>query len=209
MTSTPAAAHSDRRLGGLLGALWETVLETPTADNPFTSTDPQDLCIDLTRQTRKSGARHRSPRVVAPFAPPGPSAPRCAVRSGTRILVTAYSSECSTIEAPPYFGRNDRELRACARNANAGYTEVSVAVDGKPVALSETDSGLIRADLPADNVFGVPAQRIYSVAQGWVALLHPLSRGTHEIDIHYEGVDVFGAEVDVTNTTTIVVTGRS
>ena len=53
-----AAAVPQRDLNSvLLGDLWETVLETPTAENPFAGGDP---CVDL------------GP-VVAPI---GPSSPR-------------------------------------------------------------------------------------------------------------------------------------
>ena len=121
------------------------------------------------------------------------------------MFVSAYSSECSTIEPPPYFGRNEAELRECALAADAGYTEVTLTVDGKPVRLREVVSGLIAADLPRDNIFSVAPQRVQSVAHGWVALLHPLPPGSHTLVIHYEGTDVFGNIVDFTNTTTIIV----
>ena len=36
--------------------------------------------------------------------------------------------------------------------------------------------------LPADNIFGLPAgEEGVSVGHGWVALVHPLSQGTHTI----------------------------
>jgi hypothetical protein len=54
--------------------------------------------------------------------------------------------------------------------------------------------------LPADNVFDppAPAGMYQSVAHGFVALLHPLTPGTHTIKIVIGGSTV--------NTTTIVVT---
>ena len=81
-----------------LGGLWKQVLETPTPDNPFTGGDP---CVDL-------GG------VVAPFAPFSTTI-ECTVTQGTKVFVTAFTSECSTLEAgTPFFGSNPPELRACA-----------------------------------------------------------------------------------------------
>ena len=37
----------------------------------------------------------------------------------------------------------------------------------------EVESGLVTIDLPDENILEVPAQRTFSVAHGWVALLHP------------------------------------
>jgi hypothetical protein len=175
------------------GALWERVLETPTPQNVFAGGDP---CMDL------GGG------VVAPFVPLGTPSLMCKVKPGTTLFITAWSSECSTVEEPPYFGRNERQLRACARAVDAGITLVEVTVDGQRVAVSEVETGLLTVDLPENNIFGLPAQQAFSVGHGWVALLDPLSPGRHEIIIHVEGT-YLGDPVDFTNTTTIIVQGRS
>lgn len=192
--SIHVAVVQDHRLGATLGALWETVLETPTPQNPFGGGDP---CVDLGAR----GIRH----VVAPFSPLGTASLTCTVKPGTKLFITAQSSECSTVEDPPYFGRNEAELRTCARDADAGYTVLAISVDGRPVPLSEVETGLLTVDIPADNILGITAQQALSVGHGWVALLHPLSRGTHHIVIRAVGTDVFGQVVDLTNTTTIIV----
>jgi hypothetical protein len=189
VAAAPAASVPNKKLGGTLGALWDTVLETPTPQNPFTGGDP---CVDL-------GG------VVAPFAAPGTLSLMCTVKPGTKLFITAWSSECSTVEPPPFFGRNEAELRACARAADAEITRHEITVDGRPVPVSEVESGLLTIDLPADNILGVPAQQAFSVAHGWVALVHPLTPGTHRIMLDVEGTDVFGNAIDFTNTTTIVV----
>jgi hypothetical protein len=189
VAATAASATPERKLGSTLGALWETVLETPTPENPFTGGDP---CVDL-------GG------VVAPFSAIGTTSLTCTVKPGTRIFVTGESTECSTVEPAPFFGANEAELRACARAADAGFAVPTIFLDGKAVPVTEVESGLLTLDLPADNIFEVPAQRAFSVAHGWVALLHPLTPGTHEIRIHLEGTDVFGTTVDFDNVTTIIV----
>jgi hypothetical protein len=174
-----------------LGGLWKQVLETPTPDNPFTGGDP---CVDL------GGA-------IAPFG--GGTDFTCTVQQGTKIFVAAFSSECSTLEAPPFFGSNPRELRACARAVNAGITLVAVALDGKPVPVNEVQSGLLRLNLPADNIFGAPpGTGPLSVAHGWVAHLgQSLKPGTHVITIHIEGTYP-GLPNPFDNTTRIIVEPR-
>jgi len=173
--------------------LWKQVLETPTPDKPFAGGDP---CVDL-------GG------VVAPFGPFSPTI-ECTVTQGTKVFVTALTSECSTLEVgTPFGGSNPRELRGCARAVNAGITRTDVALDGRPVPVNEVESGLLRLNLPADNIFGAPAGTgPLSVAHGWVAHLgQPLAPGTHTITIHIEGT-YLGAPVDFSNVTTIIVRPR-
>jgi hypothetical protein len=182
VTAPAASAAPDHKLEALLGDLWETVLETPT---------PQDPCVDLGR------------KVVAPFqAGPGPLT--CTVKSGTKIFVAAFTVECSTVEEPPFFGGTEAELRTCVRALDPD--EVTITVDGEPVPLTVVETRLLRVDLPADNILGVDAQPADAVGRGAVALLQPLPLGTHEIVIDARGT-IIG---DFTSTTTIVVQpGRS
>jgi hypothetical protein len=194
-----AAAVPGKQLGNTLGAMWKKVLETPTPQNPFTGGGP--LCVDL-------GG------VVAPFAAPGVDSITCTVKPGTKVFVAAWSAECSTLEDPPSFGSNEAELRACARAVNAGVTTTDVVLDGTRVPVTEVTSGLVRLDLPADNIFGVPAGTgppelpYLSVADGWVALLGPLTPGTHTITLDISGEFRGTAPpsvLDIHNTTTIIV----
>jgi hypothetical protein len=177
-----ASAAPDRKLGALLGDLWETALQTPT---------PLDPCVDLEK------------KVVAPFqAGPGPLT--CTVKSGTKIFVAAFTVECSTVEAPPFFGGTEAELRACVRALDPA--EVTITVDGKLVPLTVVETRLLRVDLPKGNILGVPEGPADAVGRGAVALLQPLPPGTHEIVITVAG-SIIG---DFTSTTTIVVQpGRS
>jgi hypothetical protein len=198
-----AVAVPDKKLGTLLGAMWEEILETPTPQNPFTGGGP--LCVDL-------GG------VVAPFSAFGEDI-TCTVKPGTKVLVAAWSSECSTLEAGTvFFGIDRAELRACARRVNAGVMadDVSVTLDGRTVPVTKVRSPLQRLNLPADNIFGAPPGQCctpppedglpyLSVADGWVALLRPLKPGTHTITIDVTGESPPGNELNIHNTTTIIV----
>src|SRR4051812_48896032 len=193
-----ASAVPHTRLGNTLGAMWKAILETPIPQNPFTPS-VGFACVDLGR-------------AVAPFSAAGQDI-TCTVRPGTKIFVAAWSSECSTLEPPPFFGRNEAELRACAIAVNAGVTSVKVTLDGRRVRLSDVTSGLERLDLPADNILGAaggtgptPDGLPYlSVANGRVALLHPLTPGTHAITIDIAGESPPGKELNIHNPTTIIV----
>lgn len=109
--------------------------------------------------------------------------------------------ECSTVEPPPFFGGNEAELRECARAVDVPGSALALTVDGAPVPLPLVETPLLTIDLPEDNILGVPPQQALSVAAGFVALLHPLPPGTHELVITGTGT-FFG---DFTNVTTIVV----
>jgi hypothetical protein len=56
---------------------------------------------------------------------------------------------------------------------------------GKSVPVAEVETRLLNIVLPAGNLFDLPAgTQGLSVGHGWVALLHPLTPGTHLIVIH-------------------------
>jgi hypothetical protein len=173
-----ASAVPSKKLDANLGALWTTVLETPSAQNPFGTGGAAFACIDLGRRT------------VAPFAPV--SVESCTVTPGTKIFV-AVSFECSTFEG---LGTTEAALRECARESDVQVAP-TVTVDGKSVRVVEVETRLLQIVLPADNIFGLPAgTQGLSVGHGWVTLLHPLTPGIHTIVI---------ATADSTITTTIVV----
>jgi hypothetical protein len=175
-SAVPAAKLDDN-----LAAMWTTLLETPSAENPFGSGGSAFACIDL------GGT-------VAPFSPPG-GVESCTVKPGTKIFIAASSFECSTFEG---HGTTEAELRECARQADEQLAP-TVTVDGVSVPVAEVETQLLNIVLPPDNLFGLPAgTQGLSVGHGWVTLLHPLTPGTHTIVLDFATSD------DIT--TTIIVT---
>ena len=173
-----ASAVPSKKLDDYLAALWTTVLETPSAQNPFGTGGAAFACLDL------GGT-------VAPFAPV--SVDSCTVKPGTKVFIAASSFECSTFEGN---GTTEAQLRTCARLSDVQVAP-TVIVDGKSVPVAEVETPLLNIVLPADNIFGQPAgTQGLSVGHGWVALLHPLTPGTHTIVIDTAGTPI---------TTTIVV----
>jgi hypothetical protein len=156
------SASAQTSLGGTLGDLWTTALETPTPDNPFGGGGPQ--CFVL------------GGNIVAPF---GGGSFTCTVKAGTRIFIAAWTTECSTFEGN---GTTEAELRACAVAADAGV-KATVTINGEPVPLSSVETGLLTIHLPQDNIFGLQGadRNGLSVAHGFVYLTDPLAPGTYVI----------------------------
>jgi hypothetical protein len=176
------SASAQTSLGGTLGDLWTTALETPTPDNPFGGGGPQ--CFVL------------GGNIVAPF---GGGSFTCTVKAGTRIFIAAWTTECSTFEGN---GTTEAALRACAVAADAGV-KATVTINGEPVPLSSVETGLLTIHLPQDNIFGLQGadRNGLSVAHGFVYLTDPLAPGTYVI----EGRVKFPSGRPQTFTTTIVV----
>jgi hypothetical protein len=183
----PASATTTKKLVSNLTGMWTTLLETSSAQNPFGTGGVEFACIDLGGHT------------VAPFA--GGPAFTCTVKPGTKLFVAGISTECSDIPGddnpdgtPPF---SEEQLRACAVEADGEAPPV--ALDGRSVPLTGVVTPLLHPVLPPDNVFVPPAKpgTYQSVAHGWVALLNPLTPGTHTI--------VIGDPSSPLNTTTIVV----
>jgi hypothetical protein len=165
LAAPAASAAPATKLDADLAALWTTVLQTPSAQNSFGTGGAAFACWNL------GGT-------VAPFAPFGISIPSCTVKPGTKIFVAASSFECSTFEGN---GTTEAELQACAEQ-NDAQTAPMVTVDGRPVPVTEAETGLLNIVLPADNLFGLPAGATgLSFGHGWVALLNPLTPGTHTV----------------------------
>jgi len=175
----PASATTTRKLESNLAELWTTVLETPADRNPFTQNfDPRFACWNLDHST------------VAPFAG-GPEF-SCTVKTGTKLFIAAFSTECSTFdddcgrETGPdgCRGTAAEELLQCAIDADKVQAGVKVTLDDRSVPLTDVEAPGLKIVLPANNIFGEPPRKEgLSSAHGLVALLHPLTTGTHEIKI--------------------------
>lgn len=198
-----ASAASQHQLAKDLNGMWAFVMQTPVPQNPFTSTN--NRCV------------HLAPQLLAPmqaFAPPGVSS-TCTVKPGTRVFISELSAECSTAEAPPFHGNNPVQLRECVRSVLLGpvgnFFTHRVTVDDKDVPLTFVTAPPQQVNLPADNVLGPPtppAQEATSVAAGWLAVLHPMRPGTHQIVIHFGGT-LFGSLLEEVSHITIIVKPRA
>jgi hypothetical protein len=149
--------------------MWTTILQTPSAQNPFGNPPGGSPCWNLGDDT------------VAPFGPSGVDS--CTVKPDTKIFGAWASWECSTFPPDhPEFGTTEDQLRACARQYDAQQAP-SVKVDRHPVRVTAVETRLFDIVLPPHNILGEPAGHGASVAHGWITLLQPLTPGTHEIVI--------------------------
>jgi len=119
--------------------------------------------------------------------------PQCDAPAGKPLFIPILNAECSTVEGN---GTTEGELRTCAKGFVDNVTELSLEVDGKKMDTFRADSPLFTFNLPQDNILQCPnptagqppvvcpAGQSQSVADGYYALLEPLSPGVHTVRIH-------------------------
>jgi hypothetical protein len=117
----------------------------------------------------------------------------CTVKVGTRVLL-GFIANCSSVEAPPFFGATAEEQKACAIAANkaGGEEAVNIIVDGgSPVPILKRRFKVVspqgQLTLPADNIFGAPPGDATFVAAGWVAQVRGLRPGLHSLVLQIVG----------------------
>jgi hypothetical protein len=165
-----SAAAAPKGSGRLLGQLWKEILERPVAANPLL---PQSLCLRVDRGS-----------VVVPL-PLGSAPLTCTIEQGTPVLASAYSSECSDVEAPPFFGANYAEQVDCARAADRVLKDTRFTLDGRLIDFFEVITPPEETRLPPDNILGVPAGTLAHFAgHGWNVVLRSLPVGLHTLTIH-------------------------
>lgn len=117
---------------------------------------------------------------------------RCTVPAGVALYLPLLGVSCSTIEPPPFFGRDEAELRACAEGwVDRAPTVLAAALDGQPIAGLEgyrVPTPYFSVTFPGENGYGVPAGTTGGfVGDGFSIILAPLPPGRHSL--------TFGSEV--------------
>jgi hypothetical protein len=108
----------------------------------------------------------------------------CVVAAGTAIYVVPASTNCSTVEPPPYFGRTEDELRSCASKAMDWNTDYAARVNGQEVADLEsyrTSSPLFTLTFPENNIFGAEPGVAQAVAEAYSFIIAPPPPGKYQI----------------------------
>lgn len=122
---------------------------------------------------------------------------KCTVPVGVTLFVPLAGSECSTAESPPFFGRDEAELTACAVDAlnhvpATGIADMSLTVDGQSVgdlADYRVSTPLFSLVLPIGNLLGTELAAANAVADGYQVLLAPLPAGDHVLELAIPGPD--------------------
>lgn len=119
----------------------------------------------------------------------GKAVRNCTIPAGKALFFPLINVECSTLEAPPFFGRNEAELRECAK----GFRIKSAFAEVDGVKVGELKRFLVMSpmftfSLPKTNVLGIDycenpetAQLGQSVSNGYYLMLAPLPAGKHVI----------------------------
>ncbi|MFL5760248.1 MAG: alpha/beta fold hydrolase [Thermomicrobiales bacterium] len=120
----------------------------------------------------------------------------CVVPLGVNIFVPIIGSECSTVEPPPFFGRDEAELRRCA-TGNVTMAErvldmsvMQLTVDGQAIddlSAYRAATPLFTLWLPKGNALGSDKMVANSVADGYQVMLNPLPEGDHVVVITFPG----------------------
>ena len=121
--------------------------------------------------------------LVGSFLPEPDVARTCTVPVGVHLYVPLVGAGCSTVEPPPFFGRDEAELRACVDQLVDQVGPQTLRVDGAAVPLEgyRVQSPLFSLALPPDNFLQVPPAVTESVTDTYAVLLAPLPVGTHTI----------------------------
>ena len=175
--------------GQLLGDWFVQNLSLPASASPFGGS--ADLCLDLGRRGK----------VLSPsgglFTPQGMT---CRVRAGRPVLLVMTNADCSTAEAPPFFGATEAEQRACAIAALTSTPEIvvlrsiNVSLDGRPPVDIHSRrffavSPQRRVVFPEDAVFDAAPGPATFVAAAWIAEIRGMKRGLHVMRAVVETAD--------------------
>jgi hypothetical protein len=142
---------------------------------------------------------------AVPSTPGGTVEVEITIPAGTALFFPMLNTECSSVEAPPFFGKNGGQQRKCARGLIANPQDVFAELDGQSLQNPEdyyTESSQFTINLPEDNILlgpGTGPVTGTSVDAGFYLLLTPLSVGNHTL--HFGGqfsAEAGGLVIDTT-----------
>lgn len=125
--------------------------------------------------------------------PVNPTIRSCTIPAGKALFVPIINVECSSLETPPFQGRNNQEARVCAASYvdSTNTKHLKFTIDGvkvKHLAAFRVQSPFYYFNMmpPENNFLGTHGMTEgYSVSDGYWVMVKPLSLGTHVI--HFEG----------------------
>ena len=116
--------------------------------------------------------------------PPQPVERTCVVAEGTAIYANPVSFDCSTAEPPPFFGRTEDELRACANAWLDKATDYQASINGHDVGDLEayrSSSPLFTLTFPENNLFGAEPVVAQAVSAAYSFIIAPPPPGEYKI----------------------------
>jgi hypothetical protein len=115
----------------------------------------------------------------------------CVVAEGAAIYATVFFAECSTTEPPPYFARDEDELRACTSGHLDGATN-HATINGQEVADLEAyrlASPAFPLTLSEGNLNLAEPGVALSMAESYNFIIAPPSPGDYEIVVRLGNQD--------------------
>lgn len=168
----PDEAYGDATLGDWSARQWQWQMSFPPELNP--GSDPTGaLC----------GFGQNGPVFFLPSMLSEPEF-TCVIPADMAIFVPIVNTACSTVEPPPYFGRTEAELRACAMADVDSLFDVYGTVDGvavEPMEAYRATTPLFTFHFTENNAFGAPPGVAHAVGDGYQFIIAPLPVGEHEI----------------------------
>jgi len=168
---------------------------------------PPEIHPSLTASAGSCAYGQAGPMFFLPFhfSPQAPPI-SCVVPEGAAIFVSLNGAECSTVEPPPFFGRNEAELAVCAEAFTDESSDQQASINGEAVPGLEAyqvGSPLFALTFAEDNIFDVPAGVGLAVANSYSFIIAPPPPGEYEITVTADFTAV-GGEV-LTGTTRVIV----
>ena len=104
---------------------WRWAIALPASGHPLFSEGNVDCSVGQSAHVwYLAGA-------FAPAPPADVPERTCDIPSGTALFLPLGNVDCSTLEADPFFGANEAELRTCVRQF--GFTDLHASVDGAEI----------------------------------------------------------------------------
>ena len=137
--------------------------------------------------------------------PPQPVERTCVVAEGTAIYANPVSFDCSTAEPPPFFGRTEDELRACANAWLDKATDYQASINGHDVGDLEayrSGSPLFTLTFPENNLFGAEPVVAQAVSAAYSFIIAPPPPGEYKIVL---STRYLGHTATILNTVNLIV----
>src|SRR5215203_5965234 len=104
--------------GELMADAWYYDFSVPLSEHPYLGTGDPCFSVDVAaRSARVPLGGYEEPVV-------------CTVSTGTAVFIGGFSTSCSNVEAPPFYGEDEAAQRACALANNQIVQAILVTVDG-------------------------------------------------------------------------------
>jgi hypothetical protein len=180
-------AKASARLGGLtggelLGQATQQFYQLPLSQNPVNG-GGVNTCVPI------AGGK-----VLWIWTQPGDASNPtvCTVKPGTPVFNWVWAASCNSIPSPAYITREEQVQCVLAYLADSTPASVTMTIDSDaPVQLIDSDyfalSPQVGFVLPPHNIFDVKPQPGTFSAGGYLALIRPLTPGTHSLFVDLGG----------------------